>query len=430
MKGRITAAPAGRRGHGGRRIRGPAAEGSADGREGLAAGRTALAVLLLFFAVFAARPVQAAEPPSPGGGQEDARYQEELSGLSELDFSSVDEFLGRNGLRESGFSFEELLKTLLKGEFMEAFSQMAGGIRDSLFAELSSGTGLMAQVLLVSMAGAVFSCFSGIFSGGQVSEAAFYVTFLLLFSLLASSFYTSIAVAEGAVRGTLGLMKALAPGYFMAVAFTGGSLSAAAGCEWTLLSITAVEWLLSVFLLPLSRVYILLVLAGHMTREDLFSRMTILIRRIMEWSLKTLTGIVLGFHLLQGMVLPYADSIKNVSIQRLLSVIPGVGQGASAISQMVLGSGILIKNTVGAAAAVTLLVITAVPILKLILFAALYHGLAAVAEPVCDRRIVACISDMGKGNQLLLCVVVTSLFLFVISIGVICITSNTAYYAG
>lgn len=349
---------------------------------------------------------------------------EVLSGLSELDFSKVEEFLKKNQRESGDFSFEELLRTILKGDLKGAFSQSLSGLRESLFSELSSGTRLMAQVLLISMSGAVFSCFSGIFAGGQISETAFYVTFLLLFSLLASSFYTSISIASDAIFNVLDFMKALTPCYFMAMSLAGSSLSAAAGCEWMLLSITAVEWMLSSLLLPLLKVYILLVLAGHLTKEELFSRMTGLIKHVIEWGLKTLTGIILGFHLLQGMVLPCADSIKNESLQRMISLIPGIGQGASTISQMVLGSGILIKNAVGVAGTAVLLILTAVPLLKLFLLMVLHHCLAAVAEPVCDKRIVSCISDMGKGHQLLLCLVVTSLFLFIVSLGIICMTSN------
>lgn len=396
-------------------------------------------VMLLFVhgvsPAYGAQGSAAAEETEAGSGSSQGEggpsvQKEVLDGLSELDFSQVERFLEQSQWGESGFSFEELLLTLLKGDFAGAFSQALSGLKAALFSELSSGTRLMTQVLLISMAGAVFSCFSDIFSGGQISETAFYVTFLLLFSLLAASFYGSLSIAGEAISTVLGFMKTLAPVYFMAVSFTGGGLSAAAGCEWMLLSITAVEWLLSTFLLPLTKVYILLVLAGHLTKEELFSRMTVLIKNIIEWSLKTVTGIVLGFQLLQGMVLPYADAIKNVSIQRLISVIPGIGQGASAISQMVLGSGILIKNTVGAAAAVVLILLTAVPLLKLLILMALYHGLAAVTEPVCDKRIAACISDMGKAHQILIRLVLTSAFLFIISIGVICMTSNTVYYAG
>ena len=214
----------------------------------------------------------------------------------------------------------------------------------------------------------------------------------------------------------------------MTVAFTGGSLSAGAGCSWMLFSITAAQWLLSKLIFPVFKIYILLVLAGHLTKEELFSRMTGGIRIAVEWSMKTLTGAVLGFHILQGMVIPYADAVKHTSLKRMVSMIPGLGQGASAVSQMVLGSGILIKNTVGAGAAVTLLAITAVPIMKLLILMLLYQFVAAAAEPICDKRLTACMADIGKGHQILLKLVCLSLLLLIVSIGVICMASNTVYY--
>ena len=348
--------------------------------------------------------------------------------LSELDFSSVEEILERTGQGTESFSFEELLDMIFRGDVKGACAMALHSLLDSLFSEMSAGSGRMAQIFLIALTGAVFTCFSDIFSGGQISETAFYVTFLLLFSLLASSFYESISVAGRAVSQAFEFMRALTPGYFMTVAFTGGSLSAGAGCSWMLFSITAAQWLLSKLIFPVFKIYILLVLAGHLTKEELFSRMTEGIRIAVEWSMKTLTGAVLGFHILQGMVIPYADAVKHTSLKRMVSMIPGLGQGASAVSQMVLGSGILIKNTVGAGAAVTLLAITAVPIMKLLILMLLYQFVAAAAEPICDKRLTACMADIGKGHQILLKLVCLSLLLLIVSIGVICMASNTVYY--
>lgn len=389
--------------------------------------------LSLSAALFFACPWRALGEESGQGETETANtYEtEDLSflELSDLDFSAAEEILKKNGQTEENFSFHELLKAIFRGDVRGACSMAFHGLSDSLFSELSAGAGQMARLLLIAMAGAVFTCFSDIFSGGEISETAFYVIFLLMFSLLASSFYESISVADQAVSQAFEFVRALAPGYFMTVAFTGGSLSAGAGCGWMLCSITAAQWILSKLIFPVFRVYILLVLAGHLTKESLFSRMTDGIRTAVEWSMRTLTGVVLGFHLLQGLVLPYADAVKNASLKRMVSMIPGLGQGASAVSQMVLGSGILIKNTVGAGAAVALLAVTAVPIIKLFMLMLLYHFMAAVAEPVCDKRLTACMADVGKGHQILLKLVFTSLLLLIVSIGVICMASNTAYYA-
>ena len=197
-----------------------------------------------------------------------------------------------------------------------------------------------------------------------------------------------------------------------------------------LFSISAVEWLVLRLLLPVLRIYILFVLAGHMVKEDIFSRMTELLDSSIRWGLKTMTGVILGFHLLQNLVTPYADSLKNTSLQRFVSVIPGLGQGAAAVSQMVMGAGVLIKNSIGAGAVIILILISVIPLLKLVILCLFYQGAAALLQPVCDKRMVACISEVGNGCRLLLSMAATALLLFSVSLAIVCTAANATYFAG
>ena len=172
------------------------------------------------------------------------------------------------------------------------------------------------------------------------------------------------------------------------------------------------------------------VLAGHMVKEDIFSKMTDLLDSSIRWGLKTMMGVVLGFHLLQNLVTPYADALKNTSLQRFVSVIPGLGQGAAAVSQMVMGTGVLIKNSIGAGAVIILVLISAIPLLKLVILCLFYQGAAALLQPVCDKRMVACISEVGNGCRLLLSMAGAALLLFGVSLAIICTAANATYFAG
>jgi stage III sporulation protein AE len=188
--------------------------------------------------------------------------------------------------------------------------------------------------------------------------------------------------------------------------------------------------LLAKVLLPIVRVYALLVMAGHIAKEDLLSKLTELMEQVISWSLKTLVGVVLGFHLIQALVLPYVDSVKSGAVKKLVGVIPGIGHGVSSVAQMVLGSGVVIKNTMGAAGIIVLLVITIIPMIKLVVLMILYQCVAAVLQPVCDKRIVSCISEMAKGHKLLLAIAGSAMLLFVITIAVVCASTNVMYYTG
>ncbi|MCB7059919.1 stage III sporulation protein AE, partial [Eggerthella lenta] len=69
---------------------------------------------------------------------------------------------------------------------------------------------------------------SSVFKGGQISDTGFFVTYLLLFTCLAASFSASLQVAAQVMEQILEFMKLLMPAYYMAVAFSGGSMSALA----------------------------------------------------------------------------------------------------------------------------------------------------------------------------------------------------------
>ena len=133
--------------------------------------------------------------------------------------------------------------------------------------------------------------------------------------------------------------------------------------------------------------------------------------------------------MIQGLVLPYADGAGSAGFKRLLELIPGLGQGAGAVAQMVLGSGVLIKNTMGAAAVVVLALITAAPLLKLAVLMVFYQLAAAVMEPVCAKQAVKAVEGAAKGHRLLIRLVLGSMFLFIVCIAITCSFTNVNYFA-
>ncbi len=343
------------------------------------------------------------------------------AGLEDFNIEEIQKFIdAQSGQTGWNLSFSELAKDLLSGNLKIVMQKMGTAVKDYLFKELENSTVLMGQVIALGIIGAVFSNFSGIFTSSQISESGFFVTYLLLFTCLATSFFASIQIAGQAVNQVLQFMQVLMPSFFLAAAFAGGSVSSVAVYEFTLWAITMAQWLMMDVMIPFVRVYMLLVLAGHVTKEDILSKLTDLLKNVIDWSLKTLLGLFLGFHMIQGMILPYVDSMKSATVQKLIGIIPGLGQGAGAITQIVMGSGVLIKNSIGAAGVVVLLIMMLIPVLKLVVMMLMYQGAAAILQPVCDKRIVSCISKTAQGHKMLLNIVLSSALLFIITIAVVC----------
>lgn len=326
-------------------------------------------------------------------------------------------------------TFTDFMRSLLDGDGKAAGRAVLDLLKQSLVQEVSRGGKLAGRVLALGLAGAVFAGFSNVFSGSQVSETGCFLTYLLAFSALAAAFLDSIAIAGDVLQKQKEFMRALVPSYFLAVAWSGSISSSAAWLELVLILIGGIEWLYLNLLLPLMRVYLLLVLVGNMTKEDMFSRLTELLQTGIRWGTRSLFGLVLGFQVLQGMVLPYADAVQTGGLQKILQMIPGIGNGAGAAAKMLLGSGVLIKNTMGAAAAAILAVISLVPVVKLGILMGIYQLTAAILQPVGDKRLVSCVAAVADGQRTLVGMAVSGLLLFVITIALICAGSNVAYLA-
>ena len=219
------------------------------------------------------------------------------------------------------------------------------------------------------------------------------------------------------------------PSYFMAVAFAGGSVSAVVMYEFTLWIMAAGQWLLCSVILPVIRIHVLLGMAGNLVKEEFLSRLTELLGQAASWGLKTVPGLVLGFHLIQNLILPYVDSLKQGAVQKAVSMIPGVGQGAEAVTRLLMGSGVLIKNTMGMAALVILMILISVPVIKLLILTVMYQCVSAIMEPVCDKRLVSCVSMAARGQKMMVQTVACAALILVITVAVVCAGTNVTYYA-
>ena len=228
----------------------------------------------------------------------------------------------------------------------------------------------------------------------------------------------------------LQFMQVLIPVFFVAVAYAGGSVTALAFYQMVLLVIAAVQWLFLAILLPLIQVYVCLQLVNSLSREDFLSKAAELLETILEWSMRTLLGVVIGIHMIQGLVLPMVDSVKSAALRRAVSAIPWVGKGGEAVAQVLLGSGALIKNAIGMAALVILVLICIIPVVKLGLIALLYQAAAAMLQPAADARLVESILAVSSGTRLVMRLVIHTLVLFMLTLAIICAVSNASYYAG
>ncbi len=363
------------------------------------------------------------EPDGMFDAVEAALSGDGLSGIGDIE-TYLRQELGDSSHR---LTFGDLMRALASGNMREAASLCLEGLRQEIFGELQGKERMAGRLLALGLFGALFAGFSEVFSGGHMAETGFFLTYLMAFALLAAVFRESAEAAARILDSQIQFMKVLLPSYFTAVVWSGAGLSSAAWYEAALFLIAGVQKLYAGLLLSLVRIYFLSVMAGSLVKEDMLSRMLDLLKSAVQWGSRSLIGLVLGFQLVQGMVLPYADSVKNAGMQRLLQAIPGIGAGA--VTKLMLGSGVLIKNAMGAAAVLLLFLFSIVPLARLFVLYLIYRGVAAVLQPVADKRLVVCLSGAAQAQKMLLTVTASCFLLFAVTIALICQGTNAAYLA-
>lgn len=379
--------------------------------------------VIFFFAVIYANVQKiyaadlAAETVTEAKAQEETTPAMDTSLLDDVDFTDLDDLLKANPVTED-FDFKGLVKQLISGEEIDK-RLLFDSIKDTFLKEVSQSKGFMIQIILLVAAFALLYNFANVFENAAVTDISFYIVYMILLALLMKSFLLISGILNEALGVMLGSMRALMPAFCLTMVFSTGTVTAMGFYQLTLFLLYLIETVLLYGVVPAVHIYIMLELLNHLTREEMISRMTELIKTGVEWVLKFLFSMVVGINVVQGLLSPVIDGFKTTMFARTAGMIPGFGSSINAVAEVMVGSGIIIKNGVGVAGILLVLVLCIGPLIKVGVMTLMYKLSAAVIQPIADKRLAGCISGMGEGARLLGKVLLTANVMLLLTIALV-----------
>lgn len=361
-------------------------------------------------------------------GIEESAQEIQVELLQEYDFGELDALLSENW-NDKNISFEQLVWSLMQGDVPNEGEDWKGFLYQMFLKELDANLGILIKLVLLAIITAIFTNLSGSMGKGMIRENGFYITYLIMTALLMSSFYLIFQVAVETVEDILQIMEALIPTYMVAVGFSSGVTSSVVLQEGMVMGMTSVSWGVEKIVFPIIQLYVVLGLVNNLLEEDYFSKLGELIKTVVKWLLKSVLALVVGLNAVKSMLAPVTDSVASTALQRGFSAIPG-GQAVNAVSGVVIGSGILIKNAIGVGGMLLLVASVSVPILKMSVFILSYKCMAAILQPISDKRMIQGIQSISEGGQMLITSVLTVIVLFLLSIAIVAVSTNVGYYSG
>ena len=372
---------------------------------------------VLFFSSFFEMKAQAAE----NGEGEGTEFTYIDNWLSACDMSGINQ-----GVEElfPGMNIDTggLLSMIMQGEILEALKALVGQVKASLADEMGGIRQVFIYILILGVVSALFSGFSDLFVGQQIAQAGFYFLYLFLMVILTKVFLVVSEVAVTAVENIVLFVKLFIPTYFMAVGAAQGAASAVYYYQMMLIVAYLVESFLNTVLIPFIYSYVMLALLNGLWAEEKLSLLLEFIEKGIILALKISMGAVTGLSLVQAVIVPVASQLKISAMRKAVSAIPGIGSVAEGVTELVLGSAVLIKNSMGVLLLVLILGACILPLLKILIVTATVKLGAAITGIVSDKRIAACTDRVGIGCLLLLRCVFTSMALFIIVIAVVSYT--------
>lgn len=327
--------------------------------------------------------------------------------LEELDLSQVQRMLDQM-LGEESFSMKDMLDDLIKGEKVLSEDTVQEMLHSFLFSGLKKEKNLLIKILLLILLSAVLANFADVFESGQIGDICFYIVYLLLFILLMDSFSSITRSVQQTITWMAEFMRGLAPAYFLTISIAAGSSTAAVFYEGVLILTWLIQEVILNLLFPGACLYVLISLINNLSKEEMLGKMAELLDTAVSWGLKTLLGMVVGLQVVRGLIAPVMDTLKRSALGKAAGALPGVGNAVNMVTELVLTSAVLVRNCLGVVILFAFVAAGAGPVIHYGILSLIYRFLAAIAQPVSEKRIVDSLATMGEGCALLLRILFTA----------------------
>lgn len=345
--------------------------------------------------------------------------------MGSLDFNSINDVVSDSTYNDS-FSFGDYVWSIVKGDATLSLSSIGNAIKNSLTNEFSTSMSILMKLLAIAVISAIFTNFSHTFHKNQIAETGYFVIYILLIGILTTTYMAAAELTKNVLENLVEFMKVMVPVYSMSIVFCAGSGTSVIFYQAVMILITLVDFFLLKAILPLIHLYIMAMFANFLTEEEILSKLAELIGTIIKWILKTILALVIGIGTIQSLIAPAIDHVKSSTVIKWAQAIPGIGGLLGGVTETILGAGSLLKNAIGAAGVIAVIVILAVPLIKLTAYIFLYKASCAVIQPLADKRILSSINSCAESTLMLLKTAFVAGVLFLIVI-VMAAVSTTMY---
>ena len=386
-----------------------------------------LAALFICILCFNPIVVQAAGGENPPEGEDDPAALME-NGLEQVDLTDIKQFWDDILVQYGGFLPEGQkgdMMDYLSGEQTISLKAWFTGLLKFLFHEMLANGKLLGMLILLTVFSMFLQSLQNAFEKSSISKIAYSIVFMVLIIIALNSFHVAIQYTKETIETMVSFFMALVPLLLALIAASGGFVSAAFFHPVLLFLMNTSGLFIGNFVLPLLFLATILSVVSTLTEHYKVTQLADLLKKISIGLLGVFTTIFLTVISVQGTSTAVADGITIRTAKFVTgNFIPVVGRIFTDAADTVISASVLLKNTVGIAGVVILLLIVAFPALKILAIAFTYKLTAAILQPLGGGSIIKCLDVISKSMMYVFAALAIASVMFFLSITIIIAAGN------
>ncbi len=320
--------------------------------------------------------------------------------------------------------FNETVTELTTGSFTITPEKVINYILDLLFSELSKSRSLIISIFIIALLSGTLNVIDS--DKLKASNAAYFSCFALMSVAVIKLISICVGYGTQVIDEMSTFVTKLSPILTILLVSSGYMTSASTFYPVFTSSIYLVCLIIQKCIVPMIYASCVIGIANNLSNYVQLSHFNNMLKSLSKWLLTASLTIFSGISAIYGFCAPSLDNLGVKTAKFAVgSIIPVVGNFLSESIETVLTGTRLMKNAVGTAGIISLLVLCAVPCIKTAAIMITVKFTAALIEPLSDKKYANMLNEAANGITMMFASMLCVAVLFILSIAIIIGTTNT-----
>lgn len=322
------------------------------------------------------------------------------------------------------FNFKQLTAEILSGKAFNPGNIVAQAV--GLFAdEILMSIHIVGIIIVLSVIWGIVSNIQSAYSSVGIAEATFFAFYAVYMGLILKSIKECAELVTAVISDQVVFLKAAVPVYTSLIIST-GQVTTANGLETVFLYfIQLIGNLIEKLAVPVMIWISILNMVNCITKKYNLKKLIDFTKQIIMWGLGIIMTLFIGILGMTGFVAKSSDNLGLKTLKYAVgNFVPVVGGFLSDSITTVLNSISVLKNAMGIAGVITVVLICLTPIIKMIVIIFIYKFTAGVIEPLTDVRIANIVSEGADTIAFLFSVTLIVTIMFILGITIVINAGN------